>query len=350
MLTETTTLSSTAGALQLASTDLRGQVLDLSRQNRIGALSPWFSAELDRQIAAGHFLPADKLAEVSEGLVRLLVAYREEAGVSTCVLGMSGGVDSALTASLFKKAGWKVIGVTLPVHQDPSETERGVEAIRALGLDEHIHVDLTAAYDALLPLMNDSDIVLDDGKATKIRRGNVRARLRMITLFNLAAKNRGLVGSTDNLSERQAGFWTLAGDIGNCAPIQSLTKSWEVPALAVLNGVPASTVRATPTDGLGIDAGDEAQLGCSYLEWDLIARAVGEAAQAGMTPDALAQALGISEPSDRAKFDAVLSRMKATWFKRMDPVNLPHPLDDRYGLVERTDHRLFVPRSFARNI
>lgn len=350
MLTQSTAPTSLPES-ETAAPGLRDQILVLSRQAGIGALSPWFSAQLDRQIAAGRYLPPAQLQAVADFLVEKLVAYRLEAAISTCVLGMSGGVDSALTAALFKKAGWTVIGVTLPIHQVQAETDRGVEAIRALGLDAHVHVDLSNAYDAMLREVGDGDLAAtgDVGKAVRVRRGNVRARLRMITLFNLAAKHGGLVASTDNLSERQAGFWTLAGDIGNTAPIQSLTKSWEVPFLARLCGVPESTVTAVPTDGLGIDAGDEAQLGCSYLEWDLLAAAIGSAAQAGMTQDALAAAIGI-ETGDRAKFNAVVGRMKATWFKRMDPVNIPHPFEDRYGVIEQTDHRLFVPRSFAKAI
>jgi hypothetical protein len=125
---------------------------------------------------------------------------------------------------------------------------------------------------ALCPNVLDEPV--EDTKAIRVRKGNIRARLRMITLYNLAQLHGGFVASTDNLSELGAGFWTLHGDVGDYSPIQSLLKSWEVPYLAQLNGVPESTVRAKPTDGLGIDSGDEAQLGASYLEWDLMTYAL----------------------------------------------------------------------------
>ena len=142
---------------------------------------------------------------------------------------MSGGIDSALTASLFKEAGWNVTGLTLPIHQNPEETQRGIDACEALGIT-HKQVDLSDAYDNLISHLHEMPHPNGgDTKAEKVRRGNIRARLRMITLYNEAAKQQGIVGSTDNFSELSAGFWTLHGDVGDVAPIQSLSKSWEVP-------------------------------------------------------------------------------------------------------------------------
>ena len=326
-------------------TPLREQILDLSRQNQIGPLTPWFSAKLDQAIHSGYYPSVAKLDTVNEGIVSKLVAYRDEAGISTVVVGMSGGVDSALTAALFKRADWRVIGVTMPIYQDVSETQRGVEACTALKI-EHLHADLTDFYDqALLNLSRvDGDLLRHEGappdsKQVKIRKGNIRARLRMITLYNFAGKFGGLVGSTDNLSELGAGFWTLHGDVGDLSPIQSLLKSWEVPYLARLNGVPDSTVRARPTDGLGIDAGDEAQLGASYLEWDLMTYVLHQGEdeiEYSASPD----------PRREQVREAVTTRMGGTWYKRFNPLNIPHPLEDRYALLRGIDRERFVPASF----
>lgn len=324
---------------------LREAILDLSRQNRIGQLSPWFSAQLDRRIETGYFRPPEDLRALSDHLIHGLEIYRRDGGVSTCVLGMSGGVDSALTAALFKKAGWRVVGVTMPIHQAQAETDRGVEAIRALRLDDHIHVDLSHAYDHLLTQMEDRELAgSEDTKSIRVRRGNLRARLRMMTLYNLASKFGGLVASTDNASEMAAGFWTLQGDVGDLAPIRSLIKSWEVPFIAQLNGVPESTVRATPTDGLGIDADDEAQLGCSYLEWDLLFAAMSEVVDENDSIEGLSEKLGVSG-DDLKKFNAVAGRMKASWFKRYIPINLPHAFDNRYGALRRIDRGAMIPKS-----
>jgi nicotinamide-nucleotide amidase len=315
-------------------TPLRNQILDLSRQASIGELSDFLSTTLDRAIASGYFPDTAQLQTISDFIVERTALYREQTQRSVVVLGMSGGVDSALTAAIFQKAGYRVVGVTMPVHQDPVETQRGVEACEALGI-EHLHLDLSDLYDRTIASQAAIDRELlanGEDKSVRIRRGNVRARLRMITLYNLAAGLHGIVASTDNLSELSAGFWTLHGDVGDFSPIQALLKSWEVPYLARLNDVPESTVRAKPTDGLGIDAGDEAQLGCSYLEWDLMVFAL----QAGTD---------IPEEDARVRH-AVMSRMGATWYKRRNPIKVPHPLADRYGMVDAIDRRYFVPECF----
>lgn len=330
---------------------LRASILDLSRQDRIGALSPWFSAELDARIQDGSFLNEDGLDEVSDKIVADLRAYRAQTGVETVVLGMSGGVDSALTAALFKRARYRVIGVTMPIHQDQAETDRGIEACRALDI-EHQHIDLTNLYNGTLTNIGvlDEDLFSQYGgasKATLIRRGNVRARLRMITLYNLASLYGGFVASTDNLSELAAGFWTLHGDVGDVAPIQSLWKSWEVPYLSKINGVPESTWRATPTDGLGIDAGDEAQLGASYLEWDLMVMSIHDIVQNrlvyGETISEVEAILSIDDERAASVYASVVKRMGSSWYKRVSPVLIHHALHSRYAMIDEIDSTVFRP-------
>ena len=136
-------------------TNLKTQILDISRQNQQNDLTIWFDRMLDIFIKEGIFHDIDELIIINDKIISNLADYRTQTGVGTAVLGMSGGVDSALTASLLKKAGWKVIGVTLPIHQNPEETARGVEAIESLGLHP-LHVDLLVVDEASmidLPLM-----------------------------------------------------------------------------------------------------------------------------------------------------------------------------------------------------
>ncbi|HEX2556257.1 MAG TPA: NAD(+) synthase [Microvirga sp.] len=322
-------------------------ILDLSRQAQRGSLSPWFDRRLRAQVESGLFPPESELESIGAKLVGDLEQYREQAGVSTAVLGMSGGVDSALTAALFKRAGWRVIGFTLPIEQNPEETERGVEACGALGI-EHLHIDLSASYRGFVGELGalDPDLPSGDDGRIRTRRGNVRARLRMVTLYDQAHRFGGIVASTDNFSELGAGFWTLHGDVGDVAPVQSLIKSWEVPWMARAYGVPERTWRAKPTDGLGIGGGDEAQIGVSYLEWDTMVFALLEAVSRhpGLEAGEIAEVLEIGgDEHARAALDIVLRRLRGTWFKRVNPIRLDHPTAERYDAIDALDARLFRP-------
>ena len=326
---------------------LYDEIMEMSRQASTGGLSPWFDGRLTAQIDQGHFLDGDQLDDVLARLLRQLVQYRDQAGVRTAVLGMSGGVDSALTAALFKQAGWRVIGFTLPIRQDPEESERGIEACEALGL-EHVHLDLTPQYESMVGAIGQIDPPLSDSdeEAARTRRGNLRARLRMMTLYDQAHRFGGLVASTDNFSELGAGFWTLHGDVGDLAPVQGLTKSWEVPWLARAVGVPERTWRAKPTDGLGIGAGDEAQIGATYLEWDIALFALHAALERNPRLDAseLVASLGIEEDGHaRGVLETMVTRLQRTWHKRVNPIRLEHPLRDRFGQMDAIDESLFRP-------
>ncbi len=325
---------------------LKSEILDLSRRADAG-LSPWFDRRLDGLIERGSFLPEPELERVAGKLVEELAAYREQAGVGAVVLGMSGGVDSALTAAMFKRAGWRVIGFTLPIEQDPVETERGVEACESLGLEHH-HLDLTDQYRSMVAGLGALDARIMDGndEAHRTRRGNVRARLRMVTLYDQAHRFGGIVASTDNFSELAAGYWTLHGDVGDLAPVQSLLKSWEVPWMARHVGVPERTWRAKPTDGLGISPGDEAQIGASYLEFDILVLEMITALRRrpGIGAEDLGEVLEFgSDTHAREAFAAVRQRVGSTWYKRVNPIHLDHPVDERFAALDDLDARLFRP-------
>jgi nicotinamide-nucleotide amidase len=319
---------------------LKQEILKYSRQENMTPLTQWFDAKLEELLDSGIYSDLNTLEDTGQKLVKGLVDYRKKYGITNVALGMSGGVDSALTASMFKTAGWKVTGLTMPIHQNPDETARGIEACKVLGI-EHKHIDLTKTFDSLLKdvAVHDKDINNED---QALRRGNLRVRLRMMTVYNEASALKGLVGSTDNFSELAAGFWTLHGDVGDLAPIQSLTKSWEVPRLAEIYGVPESTVFATPTDGLGIANGDEDQFGFSYLEFDIILMSLCNLTRWDTRSQILAQLEVPGDELDRA--NKILDRIKMSAFKRRNPFNLEHPLHvERYPGLSNTDLALWAP-------
>lgn len=342
-------------------TNLKDTILEMSRQDQVGELSPWFDSHLDKYMGYEAYSSDEgRLTDIGNLIIKSLEDYREQTGTSTAVIGMSGGVDSALTASLLKKAGWNVIGLVMPIHQNPEETKRGIDTCAALGI-KCIEKDLSKMYDAFLSELAGMDGgFYIDSKPSLIRKGNIRARLRMITLYNLAAANKGLVASTDNYSELAVGFWTLHGDVGDLSPIQSLTKSWEVPMLAKIFGVPEETWRAKPTDGLGVANGDEDQFGFTYLELDLMLLAIGYISNNGLKDDDMVNLGGVNrenlftvmdnldnDPHAKEVFNGLLDRMGSTWFKRINPVNIRHPFDGktggRYQRLTNIDRDFFWP-------
>lgn len=301
--------------------------------NRNPQLSNWFDMKLDQWIEAGIY--HNSIDSLQESLVAELKSYKEKYQIENVVLGVSGGIDSAVTAALFKEAGWNVTGALLPILQNPQETDRGQEVCEKLEID-YVNVDLTSVYEKFISEMKDADFVLfeglDDSKEVKVRRGNIRARLRMNTLYNMAASKKGLVASTDNFSELAAGFWTLHGDVGDIAPIQSLTKSWEVPALAEKLGVPQSVIEAVPTDGLGVANGDEDQFGFSYLEFDIALFSLFESKYIKQQ---------LEDDNDVRIISEVESRIGSTVYKRFNPLNLQHPhFADRYDQLLKLDNHL----------
>lgn len=314
---------------------LKEEILVYSRQEKMYPLTSWFDAKFDDLLYDDVYIDRNTLEDVGQKIVAGLVSYSQKYSINTAVVGMSGGVDSALTAALFKSAGWKVIGVTMPIHQKQEETDRGIETCKSLDLI-HKHIDLTNQFEQLLDNVRTYDSTIDD-KSNSIRRGNLRVRSRMITLYNIASMEQGLVASTDNFSELAAGFWTLHGDVGDLAPIQSLNKSWEVPKLAEIYGVPKSTVFAKPTDGLGISDGDEDQFGFSYLEFDIVLLSICKLTDKFQSRKHILDRLAVTG-LETNRVNKILDRVKMSSFKRQNPYNLPHPLqNNRYTGLQNLD-------------
>ena len=321
-------------------TELQNKFYRLNdRRNKKGTantepfLSEWFQASLSRAIESKDI--TESVEQQTSGIIRMLADYKTTNNISTAVIGISGGIDSAVTAALFKEAGWTVKGVLMPIKQNPIETHLGLELVKQLDIDYFVH-DLTSLYNSVYEGFRtsiDTNIISHE-KDALVRAGNIRARLRMITLYNIAAQYRGLVGSTDNFSELSSGFWTLHGDVGDLAPIQSMTKSWEVPMMAEYLNVPAGIIEATPTDGLGIAAGDEAQFGFTYAHLDLVLLDI--------IDNRINDHISSATKNDLEIIESVKRRVASTAFKRANPTNLPHPIcfDWRYQQLAQLDNTL----------
>lgn len=212
---------------------------------------------------------------VNNQIVNWLRNYAEEAKVQGFVIGISGGVDSAVTSTLCAQTGLAVLCVEMPIHQAQNQVSRGREHIEQLKSKfpnvRNVEADLTQTFDTFQKAVPQSA----DAAKGNLSLANTRARLRMTTLYYFAGIHGLLVAGTGNkVEDFGVGFYTKYGDGGvDLSPIADLMKS-EVYELGQYLQIPQSILSAAPTDGLfGDDRTDEDQLGASYdeLEWAMLA-------------------------------------------------------------------------------
>ncbi|PQB03672.1 NAD(+) synthase [Aureitalea marina] len=209
--------------------------------------------------------------KVVDHIVEWMRSYAENAGIKGFVVGVSGGIDSAVTSTLCALTGMEVLCLEMPIHQAPSQVSRAIDHINWLK-EQHpkvrmIQVNLTPVFDSLI----DSLPEVAEEESRFMALANTRARLRMTTLYYFAALNGYLVAGTGNkVEDFGVGFFTKYGDGGvDLSPIADLMKS-EVYEIARLLGINKDIQQAAPTDGLwGDNRTDEDQIGASYdeLEW-----------------------------------------------------------------------------------
>lgn len=202
-----------------------------------------------------------------------LKSYAEKAGLKGFVLGVSGGVDSAVVSTLCAKTGLPVLCLEMPIHQDPSHTARSTRHITWLKDQfpevSSANIDLTAAFDVMRNTLHDNKpFPTDKGDLAD---ANIRSRLRMITSYFQANCYGFLVAGTGNkVEDFGVGYFTLGGDGQvDLSPIGDITKT-EVWDVARALGVDQDIIDAKPTDGLWAGSpSDEDQIGASYaeLEW-----------------------------------------------------------------------------------
>ncbi len=198
-----------------------------------------------------------------------LKTYALNAKCEGFIIGISGGIDSAVTSTLCARTGLKLICLEMGIHQHPDEVNRGMEHIQWLEDNfenvSHQRINLTNTFESMR-------LVLDDKtKKHGLSMANTRARIRMTTLYAVAQANACLVAGTGNkVEDFGVGFYTKYGDGGvDLSPIADLYKS-DVFAIAKELNIVSSIQNAAPTDGLWKDERtDEGQLGATYpeLEW-----------------------------------------------------------------------------------
>jgi len=207
--------------------------------------------------------------EVIEHIKKWLCSYHSQSSTKGFVIGISGGIDSALTSTLVAETNIPLLCVEMPINQNKNQVSRGKNHI--LWLKENynnvksIECDLTGIFEQF------KSISAEKNKNQLLALANTRSRLRMTTLYYYAQLNNALVVGTGNkVEDFGIGFYTKYGDGGvDLSPIADLMKS-EVFQLAKALKINKEILVAPPTDGLwDNDQTDEDQIGATYdeLEW-----------------------------------------------------------------------------------
>jgi len=211
-------------------------------------------------------------SRLSNHISQWLLDYCEKFQVSGFVIGISGGIDSAVASTLCAQTGKKTILVNLPIRQSVNEYNRASEHIANLKSRfiniESVEVNLTETFEVM------SKYLPIEASSNALAMANTRSRLRMTTLYSIAQSHNCLVAGTGNkIEDFGIGFYTKYGDGGvDISPIADLLKS-EVFQLGKELNVIESIQNAAPTDGLwGDKRTDEDQIGASYpeLEWAML--------------------------------------------------------------------------------
>jgi NAD+ synthase len=210
----------------------------------------------------------------TDAIVEWLRQRLAESGARGFLVGLSGGVDSAVVAGLCQAAApGNVAGVLMPCHSDRADDEDARLVAAHFGIPT-VRVDLAPAYDVLIEDLHGAVAAMPPGQQAaphpagdlraRVPSANVKPRLRMTTLYFLANTLNYLVAGTGNRSELAIGYFTKHGDGGvDLLPIGGLLKS-EVQAAARELGVPDAIVAKAPTAGLWAGQTDEDDMGFSY--------------------------------------------------------------------------------------
>ncbi len=245
-----------------------------------------------------------KYSQISDYLVRFLENEVKKTGLQRVVVGLSGGLDSAVVAVLAQKAfGDDLLCVKMPSQYSSQSSLDDADALCSdFGL-RNITCPITPmleAYEAMHPELDN------------LRKGNFSARMRMATLFDISARENALVLGTSNKSELMLGYGTLYGDLASAInPIGDLYKS-EVFELATYLDVTEAIIKKPPSADLWDGQSDEADLGYTYAQLD--------EAMKFYVDERLLREEVIAKGVDEKMLNMIISRIFRNQFKRKMPV------------------------------
>jgi len=260
------------------------------------------------------FIHAEKqLADIVVNIRKNVGNYMIKNRLKSLVLGISGGIDSALCAALLRlvcnQLDVPLIGRSIAIETNgKDEIERSLRVGKAFCHDFQF-MDMTDTF-----YENCKNLIsLDNSLLSKMRKGNMKARMRMIILYDLAQLHQGMVISTDNYTEYLTGFWTLHGDVGDYSPIMNLWKTEVYNVSKYLlqtcdeqqQYALQQCIDAVPVDGLGISNNDCEQLQVAdYYE-----------------ADQLFYQYFVQKNEDLKKHP-LIKRYNASSFKRINPISI----------------------------
>ncbi len=246
--------------------------------------------------------------KAKETIVDLIRTKTQEAGVNSAVVGLSGGIDSALTAYLTVEAlgHENVLGVHLPeLNVTPAE-----DVLDATEVADRLNIEFKT-IDISEILSSFMYSIPESNDATPLTNGNLKARIRMSVLYYYANLSGRMVMGTGNKTEIMLGYYTKYGDGGvDIEPIGDLYKT-EVMELSRMVGVPEGIITKPPTAGLWVGQTDEEELGISYVVVDKLLEMLLD----GKDPEYIQNILGVSGE----QMDSIIQRISANIHKNQTP-------------------------------
>jgi len=254
----------------------------------------------------------------------------EKSNLKSLVIGISGGLDSAVVAALMRPVcdtlGIKLLGVSIPLSSSNDHKEKAKHVGEKychsfMEMNEWENVTPSVHSQVEKVVQSTNEVAIAAGFNPKdfnenIAQGNIKARLRMISLYRLAGVTGGAVLSTDNYSEYFLGFWTICGDVGDISPIQFIDKGVEEIEIAKELGIREDIITQKPSDGLNTQCEgdcDEDQLGMSYREISAVIFAY----ENRLSPDLIKEFNENIIKLEKVK--SIIDRHERTEFKRRGP-------------------------------